>query len=313
LPVGLLPAREQVVRRVDFAPALPHGGHQPFEGPSKDVVQTETEERSPVPATPSTADPRGAREHARAQGGTVVAFQPTVPATDAVDLPVGVAAEDVLWDERLGPGGYASRVLPRGARLQLVDPTGEACVGLVAHNARALQERLNVADTGKLQWNAYVGAGSMLLSDMGRVLLTIERDDCGVHDLLCGTTVTGDNLGDRPNGRDRFLLALARHDLGRRDLPPNLNLFKGAAVAEDGVLSWRNGSAPGATVVLRAELDVLVSLVNVPHPLDDRAGYPVGPVRITAWSGPPTEADDAVRVATPESTRAFENTEEWLR
>jgi urea carboxylase-associated protein 2 len=266
-----------------------------------------------VDVTPSTADPLGARAHARAQAGAAVAYLPTVPATAAVDLPAGVEPGSVVWDERIGPGGYASRILPRGVRLRLTDIEGEACVGLVAHNARSTQERLNVADTGKLQWNAYVGPGKLLLSDMGRVLLSIVEDTCGVHDLLCGTTFAGRNYGERPNGRERFLLGLARHDLGSRDLPPNLNLFKGARVAPDGGLSWMNGSSPGAYVELRAEVDVIVTLVDVPHPLDDRGGYPVGPARVTAWRGPTTALDDPVRCASPESIRAFENTEELLR
>lgn len=253
---------------------------------------------------PSTADPRGARDHARAQAGSAdVVDRPTVPATDAVDLPVGVDAATVLWDERLGPGGYASRTLPRGSRLRLTDLEGRGCVGLVLHAARAPQERLNVADTGKLQWNAYLGPGSMLLSDMGRVLASVLEDTCGAHDLLCGVSATG---------RERLLLALARHDLGRRDLPPNVNLFKGAAVADDGALSFVDRSSPGAHVELRAELELLVCLANVPHPLDD-GGRPAGPVRVTAWRGTAAAADDALRVATPESLRAFQNVEELVR
>ena len=270
----------------------------------------------------STADPFGAQAHARAQAGTVAATQPTIPASSATDLPDGVEPGRVVWDERLGAGGYAVRRLPRGSRLRFTDLDGDACAGLVVHNARRPEERLNVADTVKLQWNAYLGAGKLLLSDQGRVLLSILADTAGTHDALCGTSTaarnrarygSGDNFGPSPNGRDRFLLALAKHGLGRRDLPQNVNLFKGVRVEEDGGLTFLGDrSAPGAFVELRAELDVLVSVVNVPHGLDPRLVYTATTLRCTAWAGSPTAPDDPRRTATPESRRAFQNTEDEL-
>jgi len=270
----------------------------------------------------STADPLGAQAHARAQAGMTAATQPTIPASAATGLPDGVAPEAVLWDETIGTGGYAVRRLPRGSRLRITDLDGDACAGLVVHNARRPEERLNVADTVKLQWNAYLGPGKLLLSDQGRVLLSILADTAGTHDTLCGTSTAarnrarygaGDNFGPAPNGRDRFLLALAKHGLGRRDLPQNVNFFKGVRVEDDGALRFvGDGSAPGAYVELRAELDVLVSVVNVPHVLDPRTLYTATPLRCTAWAGPAAAADDPWRTATPESLRAFQNTEDEL-
>jgi urea carboxylase len=63
-----------------------------------------------------TASTAGARDHARSQDGTRVVTMPTVPATAAVDLPPGVEAADVVWDEVVAPGGYASKVVDRGVR-----------------------------------------------------------------------------------------------------------------------------------------------------------------------------------------------------
>ena len=57
---------------------------------------------------------------------------------------------------------------------------------------------------------------------------------------------------------------------------------------------------------------MLVSVVNVPHVLDPRPAYTATPLRCTAWAGAPTPPDDPVRTATPESLRAFENTEDEL-
>ena len=71
--------------------------------------------------------------------------------------------------------------------------------------------------------------------------------------------------------------------------------------------------APGRQLTLRAEMDLIVVLANCPHVLDPRVDYAVTPVRATAWSGPVTPADDAVRNATPEGLRAFENVEDYYR
>ena len=120
----------------------------------------------------ATADPKSAREHARAQGGTRVETMPTLPPV-ADDLPAGVAAEDLVWEETVAPGGYTSRRIARGTRLRLIDKAGDACASLNIFNAEMPTERLNVADTVKVQWNAYLGEGKLLLSDMGRVLASI--------------------------------------------------------------------------------------------------------------------------------------------
>jgi uncharacterized protein len=273
---------------------------------------------------PATATVSGARHHARGQSGRRAPSQPTVPVTAATDLPEGVAPAELLWDETLVAGGYAARVVPRGARVRLVDVAGDTNVSLVLHHARRTAERLNVADTVKLQWSAYPGRGSLLLSDMGRVLATVlfEDSDTDALDVFCGALTpatararygaTG-NATPTPSGRDRLLLGLAKHDLGRRDLPPAANLFRSVRVGADGSLRLVDGAShPGAAVTLRAELDLLVTLAATPHPLDDRPGYPGGPVRVTAWRGEPAGADDPARSASPEAARAFANTDDVL-
>ena len=270
-----------------------------------------------------TADTHGARDHARAQAGRVAATQPTVPAPSLADPPPGVAAADVVWDETIGAGGYASRAVPRGTHVRLVDVDGDTCAGLLLHRADRPAERLNVADTVKLQWQAYPGPGYLLLSDMGRVLATVVADSCGAHDMFCGTSNrldTGRRYGDGaahgpyPSGRDRFVVALAKHGLGEADVAPNVNLFAAVRIEPDGAVAFTPAaSRPGAEVVLRAEQDLIVTVVAVPHRLDPRAAYTAGPVRITAWRSGRAGPDDPARTATPEAARAFENTDEVQR
>lgn len=268
------------------------------------------------------ANPLAARDHARAMAGTVVEAMPILPPI-ATDLPPEAHADDLLWEETIAAGGYATRRLSRGARLRLIDLKGDACASLLVFNADQPTERLNVADTVKVQWNAYLGAGKLLLSDMGRVLMTITQDGAGTHDTFSGASSPasnvakygeGTNSGPYPSARDRFLLGVAKHGLTRRDVHPCVNLFKGTRIEADGTITPQVGPfAPGRELVLRAEMDVIVVLANCPHVLDPRPDWTVTPLRATAWRGPVTPVEDPIRNATPEGLRAFQNVEDYFR
>lgn len=268
-------------------------------------------------------DPKAAREHARSMAGTMVESMPVLPPV-ADDLPSGVSNDDLLWEETVAPGGYAIRRINRGGRLRLIDLEGDACASFQIFNAEMPTERLNVADTLKVQWNAYLGAGKLLLSDMGRVLMSFIEDDAGTHDCICGTSneeLSSAKYGKGEkkgryflNGRDRFLLGVGKHGLGRKDVHPCVNLFKGAKIEEDGTITPSIGPfEPGRKVILRAEMDLMLVIANCPHVLDPRDDWTVSPLRLTAWRGPITPEDDEVRNATPEGYRAFLNSEDYYR
>ena len=261
----------------------------------------------------TTASLDGARAHARSQAGAAAPTQRTMPASCASALPDGVPTDDLLWDETVAVGNYATHELPRGALLRVADTDGDACLHLVVHHARATAERLNVADTVKVQWQAYLSEGALLLSDMGRSLMTIVADTSGRHDALCGVTTAATGGGAwtaAPNGRDLLALGLAKHGLTRRDLPPTINLFTSVRVEADGALELDAGGPAGAHVELRADLDVIVTVADTPHPLDDRP-YTATPVRITAWAAL-HPSPDPFRATSPERLRAFENDDELL-
>lgn len=267
----------------------------------------------------ATADPKSAQAHARAQAGTRVESMPIFPASDA-PAP-GIAPNNMLWSEIIAPGGYASKRLNRGARLLIEDVQGDACVSILAFNAEQPTERLNVADTLKVQWNAYLGSNKTILSDMGRSLLSVLEDDAQTHDAFCGPSTqasnakkygVGDNYGPHPNARDRFMLALGKYGMGRKDVHPCINLFKGVKIDDAGGVNVDAGPfKPGRKVLLRADMNLIVVLANCPHVRDPRADYCVTPARVFAWRGEPAGADDAVRNATPETARAFLNVDDY--
>ncbi|GLY66805.1 urea amidolyase associated protein UAAP1 [Amycolatopsis taiwanensis] len=269
----------------------------------------------------STATTYGAREHARAQAGAVVETMPTIPAADWPEPPPEVDAERLIWAEIVAGGGYTHKVLARGSELQLTDLRGDACAHLLLYNADAPWERLNVADTVKIQWNAYLGESMVLLSDQARVLATIVGDDSGRHDTLCGTSTVATNTerygdgsphGPAPAGLALFTLAAAKHGLGPRDIPPNLSLFQGVRVGESGELDFTGSAGAGRSVLLRAEMPLIVHIVNVPHPLDPRPDYTVTPLRVIAWRAQPSTPKSPEWTSNPETRRAFENTADHL-
>jgi uncharacterized protein YcgI (DUF1989 family) len=199
----------------------------------------------------STDSTTAARDHARSQVRTATM---RIPAT-----PSDVEPSRLLWAESVPAGSYATRVLGRGTRLRLIDPDGGACAHLLLFRADAPWERLNVADTVKVPWQAYLGAGHPLLSDQGRVLATVVADSSGHHDALCGMT---------DSGRAKMLLAAIKHGLDIRDVAPSVSLFKGVRVGDDGTLGFTGAAGPGAAVDLLIHLPVVVALVNTAHPLD---------------------------------------------
>jgi len=270
----------------------------------------------------STATPLAARDHARAQASTVTGTMPTLPASNAKDLPEGVLSEAVIWEETLPSGGYASRVLKRGSRLRLTNLEGHACANVLLYNADHPYERLNIADTVKVQWNGYLRQGMLLLSDMGRSLMSIIADTCGRHDTFCGASNpntntekygAGFNYTPFPNARERFLIALAKHGLGKQDVMPNVNFFKNVRIEKDGGMTWTdNASKAGDYVELRADMNVLVVIANTPHVLDPRKIYTCTPLRLTAWRSEPANDCDPIRNATPEAKRAFLNVDDYF-
>jgi urea carboxylase-associated protein 2 len=267
-----------------------------------------------------TATLEGARDHARRQAGAAAATAATEPVTGATDLPPGVDPHRLRWDETLGAGGYAARRLARGTVLRITDLDGDACVNLQLVNAQDTAERLNPPDTVKVQWQAYLGPGALLLSGQGRALATVTADTSRRHDALCGhgnrrghEARFGDGgvAGPSPATRDLLALGLARFGLDRRDIGAGVNLFKGVRVGDDGSLHVDGPGGEPAHVELRAELDLLVVVANAPHPLDPRPQYTAGLARFTAWAAERADPDP-FRDTTPERRRAFENTEDYL-
>src|SRR5689334_8003853 len=176
----------------------------------------------------TTGTTAGAREHARAQKADAVGTVSTMPTRPARSFPTPPSEVDpatLVHAEVVAGGGYTHLAVARGTHVRLTDLVGDACAHVLAYRLDRPWERLNVADTVKVQWQVYLTAGHLLLSDQGRVLASIVGDTSGRQDALYGTTTRARNderygdgsaQGPTPAGRELFALAAAKHDLGRR-------------------------------------------------------------------------------------------------
>src|SRR5262245_44450725 len=92
----------------------------------------------------------------------------------------------VLWEDLIPAGCHWSGVIRRGVTLRLTDVEGGANCSALLYNFEEKTERYNMPDTLKAQHTAYLTAGCVCYSDMGRVLCSLTADSAGWHDTICG-------------------------------------------------------------------------------------------------------------------------------
>jgi len=231
--------------------------------------------------------------------------------------------ESVLYSETIPGGASWSGRVRRGNGLRLTDLEGGANASVLFHRADDPLERYNLPDTLKAQFIAFVASPFALYSDMGHVLASVVRDDLGWHDAITGASDAESVLtkygkgtyqtarnGRHTNARDHFLVELGKYGLGERDLVPPVNFFTKVAPASDGGLSFVEGhSRAGASVVLRMEMDVLVTISVTPHPMDPSATWTPKPVSLDMLKLAPPGEYDATRTVREQNRRGFELTE----
>ena len=261
---------------------------------------------------------RARYEALKAAGIQVAAALPPTPLDGA---PLDASA--ILHRETVPGGWYATALLRRGDRLRLVNRDGAGAATLLAWALHDPSERLNHADTLKIQWSAELRRGRVVFSDMGRVMLSLTEDTGagdggGAHDALMGGSTAASTLaqygpGPWRNTRDNFILAALKLGLSRRDIGTCITLFAPVSVDAAGRFTWRDGvRRPGDFVELRADMDLRVALSAAPHPLDPAVSYAPGAIEVIRWRGPPAGAGDPCRTASSEARRGFENTEAAL-
>ncbi len=229
----------------------------------------------------------------------------------------------VLYEDQLAGGCHWSLLMRKGTCLRLIDETGGANVGMLFYNPTNLLEKYNAPDTLKCQHTFKLTKGNCLYSDMGRVFCSIVEDTVGWHETVCGNTTSKtvkEKWGEKTyqdyhndwnqNGYNSFLVELAKHGLGRKDMASNLNLFSGVTVDEQGNLKYiENNSKAGDYIELRFEMDTLVLFHTCPHPLNPATEYPQKPVKYEIRQAAEIQPDDFCMNFRPENQRGFKNNE----
>jgi uncharacterized protein len=225
-----------------------------------------------------------------------------------------IAPDAVIHHEQVPPGWYATVRLRRGEALRIIDETGRSSVSLIGWREEDTSERINCADTVKVQWSAALCKGRVILSDMGRVLLSLIEDTSGAHDLLVGGSTPAATLAafgaTTRNTHENFLAAAAKIGLDVRDIPPCVTFFAPVSLDAKGRFLWNPGrKRPGDFVDLRAEMNLILVASNCAHPLDPARPAATGSATLIMHKVGSPSQEDLCRTASPEAGRAFTFTE----
>ena len=198
------------------------------------------------------------------------------------------APGSILLDHTIPATHPWSGVVRRGQILRIVDLEGCQAVDTLFYSLSDPTERYSAQDTILAQNSPYVGIGTELMSNEGRVMATIIADTSGRHDTSAGacsceanTVRFGHQTRYMHACRENFLVAVAKHGLTKRDIVPNINFFMNVPIDPDGSLAIVDGvSRPGDHVDIRAEMDVLCVISNCPQVNNPCNGFNPTPVQV---------------------------------
>jgi len=175
-----------------------------------------------------------------------------------------------------------------GETLRIVDLEGNQAVDFLLYSAQDDAERYSMQDTVSAQGNLFLREGSVLRSNEGRPMMTITASSVAYHDTIGGACSCESNTlryGHHTKSQhacvENFLEASLLEGRGKRDIVSNINFFMNVPVEPDGSLGIVDGlSAPGLTVDLRAEMDVVVVVSNCPQINNPCNAFNPTPVRM---------------------------------
>jgi len=175
-----------------------------------------------------------------------------------------------------------------GQTLRIVDLEGNQAVDFLLYAAADDAERYSAQDTVAAQGNLFLRQGTVLRSSEGRAMMTIVGTSVDYHDTIGGACSCESNTlryGHHTRAQhacvENFLEANLREGRGKRDIVSNINFFMNVPVEPDGALGIVDGiSAPGLTVDLRAEMDVIVVVSNCPQINNPCNAFNPTPVRM---------------------------------
>lgn len=195
-------------------------------------------------------------------------------------------ANRIILDEIVPARAPWGGTVMRGQRLRIIDSGGRQAVDFLCYNLHDREERYSAPNTIKAAGTISLTAGHTLYSDLARPIFKIVEDSYGSHDTIGGCCSAPSNLmlygvPDCPGCRENFLAALAKFDMGRRDVVPNVNFFMRVPVERGGTAAIARGDSPaGSYVELEAAMDAIVAISNCPQINNPANDYNPTPIRV---------------------------------
>ena len=182
-----------------------------------------------------------------------------------------------------------SGIVKKGQRLKITDIEGQQAVDFLCYDNNDRSDRYSATNTMKVQGNIYVGLGSILYSDSGTQLLEVVEDTTGKHDTVYGCCSNPNNLlrygvKTTESCYTNFEIELAKNELGKDSIVPNVNWFMSVPVLEDGTAGVDNVVLqPNSYVTLLAKTDTLAVLSNFPQMHNPCNGYNPTPIQVEIY------------------------------
>lgn len=190
----------------------------------------------------------------------------------------GISAGRVAFSKRIEARGHLAFAMYAGQVCRVVDVEGKQVADLICFDLHDRTDKLSVNNTALLNGTHRAAVGQHLYSTRATVLMTIERDTCGVHDLLAGSCSEGTNrlrygVRGTPNCRSNFEAALAPYGISPSEVPYSFNAFMNVPVTDQGMSIQEPTSQPGDYIDLRADRDLLVAISNCPQERNPCNGF----------------------------------------
>jgi uncharacterized protein len=186
-----------------------------------------------------------------------------------------------------------SGIVRKGQTIRIEDSYGQQAIDTLFYCLDNHAERYSNQDTMREQGAAYISVGTKIISNEGRVMLTVTADSCGRHDTAAGACSCESNTVRFGHGtkyqhacRDNFILEVSKYGMSKRDIVPNINFFMNVPIKPNGEMTIVDGiSKSGDHVELVAEMDVLCVISNCPQINNPCNGFDPTPIRVIISNG----------------------------
>lgn len=162
--------------------------------------------------------------------------------------------------------------LLKGQKLKVIDPLGQQVSDLFCFNLRDHAETLSSGRSIDYNDQIYLTKGHDLYSNRSAVMLKILEDSCGRHDFLmtpCSLKmfqIVAQNQAYHPSCHENLAKSFAPYSISEDQISTTFNIFMNVEVSAAGELAIKiPKSKPGDSILLSAEMDLLVGLTSCSH------------------------------------------------